>query len=56
MTGKAFIPFYFGGDRSRFETLYKEEGRITFTGGAGIGGRGYKVHRIIYDPSEDGYN
>ncbi|MDD2558429.1 MAG: hypothetical protein RBR43_00275 [Desulfuromonadaceae bacterium] len=56
MTGKAFIPFYLGHDRSRFETLYKEEGRITFTGSAGIGGSGYKVYQIIYDPTEDGYN
>ncbi len=56
MTGKSFIPFYFGGDSSRIETLYKEEGRITFTGGAGFGGGGYKVYQIIYDPDEDGYN
>jgi hypothetical protein len=55
ITGKTFIPFYFGSDGARIETLYKEEGRITFTGGAGFGGV-YKVHRIEYDPSEDGYN
>lgn len=56
MTGKAFIPWYFGSDGSRREAFYKGEGRITFAGGAGIGGGAFKVYRIIYDPTEDGYN
>lgn len=50
-TGKSWIPFYFGSDVVRRECLYKGEGKITFTG------RNYfKVHRIIYDPTENGYN
>ncbi|MGE4345535.1 MAG: hypothetical protein AB7F20_14895 [Geoalkalibacter sp.] len=56
VTGKSFIPFYFGSDGARSEALYKGEGRITFAGGSGIGGGAHKVYRIIYDPSEGGYN
>jgi hypothetical protein len=33
ITGKAFIPFYFGGDRHRFELVYKGQGRLIFAGG-----------------------
>jgi hypothetical protein len=53
-TGKQWIPFYFGNDAARLEELYKGLGTITFTG-AGIGGVNYKVYRVVYDPSEDGY-
>ena len=56
VTGKAFVPFYFGSDRARVEYLYKGQGRITLTGGSGFGGGSYKVHRIIYDSSETGYS
>jgi hypothetical protein len=49
-TGKAFNPFYYGGDRYRTEVRYKGQGRITFAG------RQHKVYRIIYDPKEKGYN
>ncbi len=55
ITGKIFIPFYFGSDMMRIEELYKGQGRITFTG-AGIGGVNYKIYQITFDPSEDGYN
>ncbi|MDD2724178.1 MAG: hypothetical protein PHH59_09190 [Methylovulum sp.] len=54
-TGKAFVPFYFGSDVMRMEDLYKGLGRIVYSG-AGMGGVNFKVHQIIYDPSEDGYN
>ncbi|POZ50041.1 hypothetical protein [Methylovulum psychrotolerans] len=53
-TGKAFVPFYFGGDVMRMEDFYKGLGRIVYTG-AGMGGVHFKVHEIIYDPNEDGY-
>ena len=33
VTGKAFIPFYFGSDRHRFEMTYKGQGRLIFAGG-----------------------
>lgn len=56
MTGKSFIPFYFGNDAARSDAIYKNEGRITFTGGTGFGASAFKVYRVMYDPSEDGYN
>jgi hypothetical protein len=33
ITGKAWIPFYFGSDRHRYEMLYKGQGRLIFAGG-----------------------
>lgn len=55
MTGKAWIPFYFGGDRHRFEMTYKGQGRLIFAGG-GMGDftSGYLIW-IIHNPSEPGY-
>jgi hypothetical protein len=54
VTGKAWIPFYFGKDTYRFETFYKHEGRLTFEGGSVTGSSG-KLIRITVDTSEDGY-
>ncbi|MCB1928425.1 MAG: hypothetical protein KDH17_10355 [Rhodocyclaceae bacterium] len=34
MTGKAWIPFYFGSDRHRYELVYKNQGRLIFAGGS----------------------
>ena len=34
ITGKAFIPFYFGSDRHRYELVYKGRGRLIFAGGS----------------------
>lgn len=34
VTGKAFIPFYFGSDQHRYEFVYKGQGRLIFAGGA----------------------
>ena len=56
VTGKSWIPFYFGTDSARSESLYRGEGRITFTGGAGFGGGAFTVYRIVYDPTEDGFS
>jgi hypothetical protein len=55
ITGKAFIPFYFGGDKHRFEMAYKGQGRLVFAGG-GMGDftNGYLI-RIIHNPNESGY-
>ena len=36
-TGKAFIPFYFGSDKYRYEVTYKGQGRLLFASGAGFG-------------------
>ncbi len=55
ITGKAWIPFYFGADRHRFEMTYKGQGRLIFAGG-GMGdfGSGYLIW-IIHNPNEAGY-
>ncbi|MET0540379.1 MAG: hypothetical protein ABWZ88_01350 [Variovorax sp.] len=55
MTGKAWIPFYFGADRHRFEMTYKGQGRLIFAGG-GMGdfSNGYLIW-IINNPNEPGY-
>ncbi|MGK6310428.1 hypothetical protein [Variovorax sp. DT-64] len=55
ITGKAWIPFYFGADRHRFEMTYKGQGRLIFAGG-GMGdfGSGHLIW-IIHNPNEPGY-
>ncbi len=37
ITGKAWIPFYFGSDRARWEMAYKGKGRLIFSQNAGFG-------------------
>ena len=55
MTGKAWIPFYFGGDKHRDELTYKGHGRLIFAGG-GMGdmGSGHLIW-IIHSANETGY-
>lgn len=55
ITGKAWIPFYFGADRHRFEMTYKGQGRLIFAGG-GMGDftSGHLIW-IIHNPNEPGY-
>lgn len=55
ITGKAFIPFYFGGDKHRFEMVYKGQGRLIFAGG-GMGDftSGHLIW-IIHNATESGY-
>ncbi len=54
-TGKAFIPFYFGSDRFRYEVVYKGQGRLLFAGGAGFGWDGNtNLIWIIHSASESG--
>jgi hypothetical protein len=55
VTGKAFIPFYFGGDRYRHELVYKGQGRLVFAGGSvGDPGAG-RLIRIVHNANEPGY-
>jgi len=54
MTGKAWIPFYFGSDRSRLEYRYKGQGVLTFAGGGGFSSN-YTLSRVIYNSKESGY-
>jgi hypothetical protein len=55
VTGKAFIPFYFGPDQYRHELLYKGQGRLVFSGG-GVGNLSSgRLSRIIHNAEESGY-
>ena len=53
VSGKAFIPFYYGPDRTRRAYFYKGTGRVVFSGGSGFNRTG-KVSRVEYDPAESG--
>ena len=55
MTGKAWIPFYFGGDRHRFEMTYKGQGRLIFAGGGMGDFSSGNLIWIIHNPNETGY-
>ena len=54
VTGKAFIPFYFGSDKSRWEMVYKGQGRLIFSNQAGFGS-GFYLTWIIHNANEPGY-
>jgi len=55
ITGKAFIPFYFGPDQHRYETVYKGQGRLIFAGGSiGDFSSGHLIW-IIHNANESGY-
>lgn len=49
VTGKAFIPFYFGTDSHRYEAVYAGQGSVAYTGGGMGGGQG-TLMMINYDP------
>ncbi|NVM91987.1 outer membrane protein assembly factor BamE (lipoprotein component of BamABCDE complex) [Variovorax sp. SG517] len=55
VTGKAFIPFYFGSDRHRFEMTYKGQGRLIFAGGGMGDFSSGNLIWIIHNPNESGY-
>jgi hypothetical protein len=55
ITGKAFIPFYFGPDQHRYEMVYKGQGRLIFASGSiGDFSSGHLVW-IIHNANESGY-
>jgi hypothetical protein len=54
VTGKAFIPFFFGGDRYRHELVYKGQGRLIFAGSAGFDTNAHLIW-IIHSANETGY-
>jgi hypothetical protein len=55
VTGKAWIPFYFGSDRYRHELVYKGQGRLIFAGGSmGDYSSGHLIS-IIHNAQESGY-
>lgn len=49
MTGKGFLPFYFGDDAHRMVHHYKGQGRVIYRG------RSARVEKVEYDPAERGY-
>jgi hypothetical protein len=53
-TGKAFIPFYFGSDKVRWEMAYKGQGRLIFSMQAGFGSS-YFLTWIIHNDNDRGY-
>nr|WP_319395702.1 hypothetical protein [uncultured Desulfobacter sp.] len=54
ISGKAFIPFYFGSGQSQACFYYKNMGRLVFASDAGFGGNMFLVG-IEYDAGERGY-
>ena len=50
MTGKAWIPFYFGSDVARTDWFYSGQGRIVFSRNRYTGA--LKVIRILYNADE----
>ncbi len=54
VTGKAFIPFFFGSDRFRHELVYKGWGRLIFAGSAGFDSNAHLIW-VINSARETGY-
>ena len=54
ITGKAFIPFFFGSDRYRHELVYKGQGRLIFAGSSGFDTNAHLIW-IIHSANESGY-
>ncbi len=50
MTGKAFIPYYYGSDTARSDWMYKGVGRVVFSRNRYSGA--LKVIRLIHNPDE----
>lgn len=55
MTGKAWIPFFFGSDRHRHELVYKGMGRLIFAGPGGMDVTSGNLIWIIHNANEPGY-
>ena len=55
MTGKVWIPFYFGSDKHRYEVVYKGQGRLIFAAPAGFSYGSGNLIWIIHSAAEQGY-
>ncbi len=53
-TGKAWIPFHFGGDNWRERAHWKGQGSITFSSDSSFS-TSTSVISIDYDPNDQGY-
>jgi len=56
VTGKAWIPFYFGSDRYRHEMVFRGQGRLIFAGDGGFAyaNNGHLI-MIVHNAKEGGY-
>jgi hypothetical protein len=54
ITGKAWAPFYHGGDTARMFALYKGKGRVVFSNASRFAPV-WRVIDIVPDPNESGY-
>lgn len=54
ITGKAFIPFYYGSDTTRVELAYKGQGRLVFSHDGSWGAGTYYLTWIIYNKNDSG--
>lgn len=54
ITGKAFIPFYFGSDKYRYEAVYKGQGRLIFASSATYSFGEMHLIWIIHSANESG--
>lgn len=54
VTGKAWIPFYYGSGRYEHKLLYKGQGRLVFAGDAGFSSNAHLIG-IEFNRSESGY-
>ena len=50
MTGKGWIPFYYGPDTHRTDWIYRGQGRVVFSRNRWTGG--VKVIKVMYNPNE----
>ena len=55
VTGKAWIPYYYGSDRYRHEMVYKSQGRLIFAGGSSGDYSSGNLISIIHNAQESGY-
>jgi hypothetical protein len=51
-TKKAWLPFYFGADRHRYELVYRGQGRLVFAGGSITDTQGGNLIWIIHNMNE----
>lgn len=53
-TAKNFIPFYMGADKTRYEAVYKGQGRLIFASSGGASNEKMHLIWIIHSALEDG--
>jgi uncharacterized protein YceK len=54
VTGKIYIPMYFGKDRNRLMMIYKGQGRLVFSGGSYGNENAFTLLYVIHNANESG--